>query len=116
MNDTLLTPETVGDLLRVLAVVLAGISFGMSVTLMPLLKRRWNREDLLGARMFLAVHGLVVLFIAGALAEKVGEALSWRTPVALVIFSTKIAMLALLRERLAGLELREVPPSRRLDD
>lgn len=116
MNRTLLTPETVADMLRVLAVVLGGVSFGIALRLYPRLRKVWAREDLFCARTFLIVHLLVVLFVAGALAEKTGEDLSWRAPTALVIFVLKIAMLVLLRERIEGMDLQRDPPQRRAVD
>jgi hypothetical protein len=116
VNDTLLSPNTMADLVRVAAVILGGASFGMGAVLIPRLKAVWAKEDLLIARTFLCVHLLVVLFVAGALAEKAGEALSWRTPIALVIFSVKLVMLAFLRSRVEGMRLQESPPSRRAAD
>ena len=116
MNDTLLEPETIADLCRVAAVLLGGVSFGMAAMLLPQVRKVWAKEELLMARTFIAVHLLVVLFVAGALAEKAGEQLSWRTPVALVAFSLKIVIFALLRERLSGRDLESDPPQRRALD
>src|SRR4051812_2498750 len=94
------------DIVRASAIILGGVSFGMALSLFPQLKVRWAKEDLLGARLFLVVHFLVVLFVTGNLIERHGEDLTWRTPVALLIFSLKIVMLALLRDRIVGLNLR----------
>lgn len=115
-GDTLLSPETVADILRVIAVVLAGLSFGIALMLLPKLKLIWAREDLLTAQAFLIVHFLIALYVAGTLAEHAGDALTWRTPVALVAFTLKIALLALLRERVIGRDLHVDPPTRRIDD
>lgn len=116
MSAPLLAADTVADLLRVGGVMLGGVSFGAALVVYRRLPLVWKKEDLVAARFFVVAHFLVVLFIVGALAEKAGEPMTWRTPVALMIFTLKIAMLALLRERIDGINLRTNPPARRALD
>jgi hypothetical protein len=115
-ETNLLSPTTTADVLRVTACLLGGVSLGMTIVIVSRLKVLWTRLDLLVAKIFIVIHSLVVLFVFGTLAERAGEPLGWKTPIALVIFSLKITVLMVLRYRIAHHDMQQNPPHRRVGD
>lgn len=106
----------VADGLRVLAVLVGGASFSIGVVVVREWVTRMDGFAQLAALMFGVVHFLVVTFVALSLAEHSGEPLSWRTPIALTIFTLKVASLELARRVQRDTYLREDPPQRRAQD
>jgi hypothetical protein len=97
-------------------VALGGVSLGFSLPICRALIKRAPRLEALAIRLFFVVHILVVLFVAGVMAERAGEPLSWYTPMAMSIFVLKSAVLLMIREGLLHRESVEDPPARRVDD
>lgn len=104
------------DLLRILAVLLGGASFGVGAVVAREWVRRLDGFGRLAAQIFAVVHLLVVLFIAGVLAERAGEPVYWQTPMALTIFTAKLSCLELIRQLQRDQYLRYDPPQRRVTD
>lgn len=104
------------DALRIVAVIIGGASFSVGVLVIREWVRRLDGYGRLAARVFGAVHLLVVLFIALTLAEHAGEPLNWRAPMALTIFTTKLICLSLVYELQQDTKRRGDPPQRRAED
>jgi hypothetical protein len=102
--------------LRVVAVAAGGVSFGIAVPTVLMLCSRMGRQYKLVARGFLAVHLFVVVYVAATLAYFLGEDLTWRAPLALVIYVVKIMVLILLRDLELARRRRVDPPARRATD
>lgn len=104
------------DTLRVAAIVIGGCSFGIGLVVAREWIMRLDGFGRLAAQVFIAVHLLVVLFITGTLVDRVGDPISWYTPTALVIFTSKIICLELVRQLQHDQYLRQEPPQRRATD
>lgn len=104
------------EALRVAVVVLGGMSFGVAVSILRHMNAYMPRDQLFAIRMMVAIHLAVVLFIAGVLAERSGEPISWYTPAAAAIFGAKLVVMLSVREVVRAQHRQADPPSRRVDD
>lgn len=101
---------------RIAVVVLGGISFGVAVSVLRQMRSYLPRHELFVVRLMVATHLLVVTFIAGILAERAGEPMSWQTPAAGAIFAAKLVVLLAAREIVTARALVADPPQRRSSD
>lgn len=104
------------DATRVAAIALAGASFGVAIPVIREFARITDAYDRLAVKLFGVVHVLIVLFVWLTLAGRFGEDLTWRTPLAVVIFTLKIAVLLLIRQGQMDRNHRGQRPSRRHSD
>jgi hypothetical protein len=108
--------QTLTEVMRVAVVALGGLSLGISFPVTKLFSHRARRLEALAVRLFFVVHVLVVIFVAGVMAERHGEPMSWYTPMAAAIFTLKAAVLLMIREALLYRESYDTPPTRRAED
>lgn len=104
------------DLMRIVAFLLGGASLGAIIPVLRRFIRDGDRTQAFVARLFGIVHVSVVLFLFAILAERIGEPLTWYTPAAVGIFTTKLIAVWMLREIVLEQESRAEPPQRRAGD
>lgn len=104
------------EALRVAVVVLGGITFGVAVSVLRHMRSYLPRHELFVVNLMVVIHLLVVTFMAGVLAERAGEPLSWQTPAAGAIFAAKLVVLLAAREVVTARALVADPPQRRSSD
>lgn len=104
------------EAVRIGVVILGGASFGVALIILRHMTAYVGRAELFILRLIVAIHGAVVVYIAGVLTERVGEPMSWQTPAAAAIFSAKLVALLAAREVVTARRLREEPPTRRAED
>lgn len=104
------------DMIRILTVVIGGLSFGVAIPVLRLIITQGVRAEAFAARLFGGIHLAIVVYIAGVLAERAGQPLTWTTPAAVAIFTAKLVGLLVIREIVWSRELRGDPPIRRAED
>lgn len=104
------------DAVRIVTVIIGGLSFGVAIPVLRLIIAEGVRAEAFAARLFGGIHLAIVVYIAGVLAERGGDPMSWYTPAAVFIFTAKLIGLLVIREIMWSRELRNEPPIRRAED